>query len=123
VQVAIRGNRLQERLGLERGLSNAPGLVGALVNRREVVDLRGRGSAAGGVDEGQFGGELDAAAAGLLSDALREQLIALLQAHRAWLPRSCAEIARDRLTERVRPLPTLPALPLRTAVIGNIETS
>jgi len=43
----------------------------------------------------------------LSSDALREQLVALLQAHRARRPRSRAEIVRDRLIEGVRPVRAL----------------
>jgi hypothetical protein len=54
-------------------------------------------------------GELGSLAsdAALSSDALREQLVALLQAHRARRPRSRAEIVRDRLIEGVRPVRAL----------------
>jgi hypothetical protein len=43
----------------------------------------------------------------LSSDAVREQLTALLEAHRARRPRSRAEIVRDRLIEGVRPVRSL----------------
>ena len=43
----------------------------------------------------------------LSSDALREQLVALVEAHRRRKPRSRAEIVRDRLIEGVRPVHAL----------------
>ena len=43
----------------------------------------------------------------LSSDALREQLVALVEAHRRRKPRSRAEIVRDRLIEGVRPVRAL----------------
>jgi hypothetical protein len=43
----------------------------------------------------------------LSSEAMREQLLALLQAHRARRPRSRAQIVRDRLIEGVRPVRAL----------------
>ena len=55
----------------------------------------------------------------LSSEALREQLVALLQAHRARRPRSRAEIVRDRLIEGVRAvralLKALAVLPWKAA--------
>jgi hypothetical protein len=63
MHVAIRRNRLQKRLGLELGLACPSGLIRELVDGRGIVDLGRRGPAAGGVEEGEFGGELDAAGA------------------------------------------------------------
>jgi hypothetical protein len=51
-----------KRLDLERGLARASGLAGELVDRQGMADLGRRRPAAGGVEEGEFGGELDAAA-------------------------------------------------------------
>ena len=87
-----------------------------LMVRRRVADLWR--IAAAGVDAklADWGrlyqellGELGSLAsnAALSSDALREQLVALLQAHRARRPRSRAEIVRDRLIEGVRPVRAL----------------
>lgn len=54
-------------------------------------------------------GELGSLAANpsLSSEAMREQLLALLQAHRARQPRSRAQIVRERLIEGVRPVRAL----------------
>jgi len=82
-----------------------------LMVRRRVADLWR--TTAGGVDAKlsdsarlyqELLGELGSLAGDpeLSSDALREQLVALLQAHRARRPRSRAEIVRDRLIEGVR---------------------
>jgi hypothetical protein len=87
-----------------------------LMVRRRVADLWR--IAAAGVDAKladwarlyqELLGELGSLAsdAALSSDALREQLVALLQAHRARRPRSRAEIVRDRLIEGVRPVRAL----------------
>ena len=76
------------------------------------------------LDEGLYQellGELGSLAgdATLSSDALREQLVALLQARRARRPRMRAEIVRDRLIEGVRPvralLKALAALPWKAS--------
>ena len=79
-----------------------------LMVRRRVADLWR--IAAAGVDakladwarlHQELLGELGSLAsdAALSSEALREQLVALLQTHRARRPRSRAEIVRDRLIE------------------------
>jgi hypothetical protein len=103
-----------------------------LMVRRRVADLWR--VAAAGVDAkladwaplyqellGELG--LLASDAELSSDALREQLAALLQAHGARRPRSRAENVRDRLIEGVRPvralLKALVALPWRARASGS----
>jgi hypothetical protein len=95
-----------------------------LMVRRRVADLWR--IAAAGVDakladwarlHQELLGELGSLAsdAALSSDAVRGQLVALLQAHRARRPRSRAEIVQDRLIDGVRPvrarLKALVALP------------
>jgi TnpA family transposase len=87
-----------------------------LMVRRRVADLGG--TAAAGVDAKladwarlyqQLLDELGSLAANpsLSSDAVRGQLLALLQAHRARQPRSRAQIVRERLIEAVRPVRAL----------------
>jgi hypothetical protein len=63
VHVPICRHRLKKRLALEFGLADASRLLFELVHRRGIVDLWRSGPAASGVEEGEFGGELDAAAA------------------------------------------------------------
>jgi hypothetical protein len=63
MHVSIHRNRLQKRLRIERGLADAAGLVCKLLSRHGIVNLGRGGPAAGGIEQGEFGGELDAAAA------------------------------------------------------------
>jgi hypothetical protein len=63
MRASTRGYRLKKWLRRERRLANASGLIAELLDRRGVVDLGRCGPAAGGVEEGEFGRELDATAA------------------------------------------------------------
>jgi hypothetical protein len=62
MHVPIRRNRLQKRVGLELGLTNASWPVCEFLDRCGIVNLGGRGPAAGGIQQGEFGDEPDAAA-------------------------------------------------------------